>query len=109
MKKQMVIMAVVAPLLALNLAAQQAPPAAAASLAQRIVHTNPASFRPSKGVHGGAGDMHFLGKRAHRQPGVATELGDDAPVDGVDLVFAGVRHALSVPAQGARPADGSRR
>ena len=61
MKKQMVIMAAVAPLLALNLAAQQAPPAAAASLAQRIAHTNPANFRASKSVHGGAGQLDFAG------------------------------------------------
>ena len=36
-----------------------APPGAAVSLAQRIVHTNPASFRASKGVHGGAGQLDF--------------------------------------------------
>ncbi len=43
-------------------AAQQpapAPGAAAPSLAQRIVHTNPAGFRASKGVHGGAGQLDF--------------------------------------------------
>jgi len=35
--------------------AAQAP----AALAQRIAHTNPASFRPSPAVHGGAGTMAF--------------------------------------------------
>jgi mannose-6-phosphate isomerase-like protein (cupin superfamily) len=34
-------------------------PAAAGGLAQRIVHTNPASYRPSAAVHGGAGTMSF--------------------------------------------------
>jgi mannose-6-phosphate isomerase-like protein (cupin superfamily) len=34
-------------------------PAAAGSLAQRIVHTDPATFRPSPAVHGGAGTMSF--------------------------------------------------
>ena len=43
-------------------AAQQPAPAsgaAAPSLAQRIAHTAPASFRASKGVHGGAGQLDF--------------------------------------------------
>src|SRR5687768_8747059 len=57
--KQLALMAAVAPLLALNLAAQQPAPAAAPSLAQRIAHTNPASFRASKSVHGGAGQLDF--------------------------------------------------
>ncbi|MEO8483923.1 MAG: cupin domain-containing protein [Acidobacteriota bacterium] len=44
--------------------AQQAPqaqqgPAAAVSLAQRIVHTDPARFRASPAVHGGAGHLDF--------------------------------------------------
>ena len=34
-------------------------PAASGTLAQRIVHTNPASYRPSAAVHGGAGTMSF--------------------------------------------------
>ena len=34
-------------------------PAAAGALAQRIVHTNPAAYRPSPAVHGGAGTMSF--------------------------------------------------
>jgi mannose-6-phosphate isomerase-like protein (cupin superfamily) len=38
----------------------QAPPApATTTLAQRIVHTTPTSFRSSKGVHGGAGQLDF--------------------------------------------------
>src|SRR5215203_797176 len=34
-------------------------PAAAATLAQRIVHTDPAAYRSSPAVHGGAGTMSF--------------------------------------------------
>src|SRR6185503_13112860 len=34
-------------------------PAAAATLAQRIVHTDPAAYRPAPAVHGGAGTMSF--------------------------------------------------
>src|SRR4051812_2154401 len=34
-------------------------PAAPAALSQRIVHTDPAGFRPSPAVHGGAGSMSF--------------------------------------------------
>ena len=34
-------------------------PAAPATLAQRIVHTDPAGYRPSPAVHGGAGTMSF--------------------------------------------------
>jgi mannose-6-phosphate isomerase-like protein (cupin superfamily) len=34
-------------------------PAPPASLAQRIVHTDPAAFRPLTAVHGGAGSMSF--------------------------------------------------
>jgi mannose-6-phosphate isomerase-like protein (cupin superfamily) len=34
-------------------------PAAPAPLAQRIVHTDPAKYRPSPAVHGGAGTMSF--------------------------------------------------
>src|ERR1044072_259443 len=34
-------------------------PAGSGTLAQRIVHTDPASFRPSAAVHGGAGTMAF--------------------------------------------------
>jgi mannose-6-phosphate isomerase-like protein (cupin superfamily) len=42
-------------------AARQAPaaPAAPAALAQRIVHTDPARFRPSTKVHDGAGELDF--------------------------------------------------
>jgi mannose-6-phosphate isomerase-like protein (cupin superfamily) len=47
-------------LMALTLLRVQAQsPAAAGGLAQRIVHTNPASYRPSPAVHGGAGTMSF--------------------------------------------------
>jgi mannose-6-phosphate isomerase-like protein (cupin superfamily) len=34
-------------------------PAAPATLSQRIVHTDPATYRPSAAVHGGAGTMQF--------------------------------------------------
>jgi mannose-6-phosphate isomerase-like protein (cupin superfamily) len=34
-------------------------PAAPASLAQRIVHTDPSAYRPLTAVHGGAGNMSF--------------------------------------------------
>jgi mannose-6-phosphate isomerase-like protein (cupin superfamily) len=34
-------------------------PAAPAALSQRIVHTDPAGYRPSPAVHGGAGTMSF--------------------------------------------------
>jgi mannose-6-phosphate isomerase-like protein (cupin superfamily) len=47
-------------LLALTLLRVQAQgPAGAGALAQRIVHTNPATYRPSPAVHGGAGTMSF--------------------------------------------------
>jgi mannose-6-phosphate isomerase-like protein (cupin superfamily) len=47
-------------LIALTLLRVQAQsPAVAGGLAQRIVHTNPASYRPSPAVHGGAGTMSF--------------------------------------------------
>jgi mannose-6-phosphate isomerase-like protein (cupin superfamily) len=36
-------------------------PAATGGLAQRIVHTDPAAFRTSPAVHGGAGTMSFTG------------------------------------------------
>jgi len=38
---------------------QVAPQAAQAELARRIAHTDPAAFRPSPAVHGGAGTMAF--------------------------------------------------
>src|SRR6187549_3565272 len=48
-------------LLALTLLRVQAQtPAAAAALAQRIVHTDPAAYRPLTAVHGGAGSMSFV-------------------------------------------------
>jgi mannose-6-phosphate isomerase-like protein (cupin superfamily) len=37
------------------------PLAAREPLAQRIVHTDPSRYRPSKAVHGGAGTMEFTG------------------------------------------------
>src|SRR4030095_6562125 len=47
-------------LMALTLLRVQAQsPAAAGALAQRIAHTDPAAFRPSPAVHGGAGTMSF--------------------------------------------------
>ena len=36
------------------------PLAAREPLAQRIVHTDPSKYRPSKGVHGGAGQLDFM-------------------------------------------------
>jgi hypothetical protein len=36
------------------------PLAAREPLAQRIAHTDPAKYRPSKAVHGGAGQMEFM-------------------------------------------------
>jgi len=44
---------VLAALLILPLAARE-------PLAQRIVHTDPAKFRPSKAVHGGAGQLNYM-------------------------------------------------
>jgi mannose-6-phosphate isomerase-like protein (cupin superfamily) len=47
-------------LVALNLIPVTAQsPAGSGALAQRIVHTDPAAFRPSPAVHGGAGTMSF--------------------------------------------------
>ena len=46
--------------IALPLLCQVAPPRAAQTgLAQRIVHTDPAAYRPQPAVHGGAGTMSF--------------------------------------------------
>src|SRR5204862_1956253 len=45
--------------IAMPLIRQVAPRAAQTGLAQRIVHTDPAAFRPSPAVHGGAGTMAF--------------------------------------------------
>src|SRR5512138_3648133 len=36
------------------------PGAARDRLAQRIVHTDPASYRPAKAVHGGAGQLNYM-------------------------------------------------
>src|SRR3982750_5025391 len=46
-------MIVLATVLTLSLAARE-------PLAQRIVHTDPAKFRPSKAVHGGAGQLNYM-------------------------------------------------
>ena len=51
--------AVVAAVLTGTAQQPQTPPGAATSLVQRIVHTRPAGFRASKGVHGGAGQLDF--------------------------------------------------
>ena len=61
MKSRLVFAAVALNAFVVAGAAQQPGPsgAQAASLAQRIVHTNPAGFRASKGVHGGAGQLDF--------------------------------------------------
>ena len=60
MKFRLAIVAGAVPFLAIAVLAQQpAPGAAGAALPQRIVHTNPSSFRASKGVHGGAGQLDF--------------------------------------------------
>jgi mannose-6-phosphate isomerase-like protein (cupin superfamily) len=61
MKSRLVFAAVVLNAFVVAGAAQQPPAgtAAAPALAQRIVHTNPAAFRASKGVHGGAGQLDF--------------------------------------------------
>jgi mannose-6-phosphate isomerase-like protein (cupin superfamily) len=46
-------------LVVVGTAQQPAPGGAAPELVQRIAHTNPAGFRASKGVHGGAGQLDF--------------------------------------------------
>jgi mannose-6-phosphate isomerase-like protein (cupin superfamily) len=53
----MFLLVVLAALTLIRVQAQS--PAAASALAQRIVHTNPATYRPSAAVHGGAGTMSF--------------------------------------------------
>ena len=55
--RHMLLLVVLVALTLIPLRAQG--PAAPAALAQRIVHTNPASYRPSPSVHGGAGTMSF--------------------------------------------------
>src|SRR6266545_659410 len=37
------------------------PLAAREPLAQRIAHTDPSKYRVSKNIHGGAGELHFMG------------------------------------------------
>jgi mannose-6-phosphate isomerase-like protein (cupin superfamily) len=55
----MLAAAVVMPVRAQNPASGTAAAPGAAGLSQRIVHTDPASYRPSPAVHGGAGTMSF--------------------------------------------------
>ena len=55
--RHMLLLVVLVALTLIPLRAQS--PAAPAGLAQRIVHTNPATYRPSPAVHGGAGTMSF--------------------------------------------------
>ena len=61
--KQMLVLVALATVVALPVRAQNpaasGPAAAAGALSQRIVHTDPASYRPSPAVHGGAGTMSF--------------------------------------------------
>lgn len=63
--KQTLLLAVVVAIIGIPLRAQNpaasgpsAPPGAG-GLSQRIVHTDPAAYRPSPAVHGGAGTMSF--------------------------------------------------
>ena len=55
--RHMLLLVVLVALTLIPLRAQS--PAAPAALAQRIVHTNPTTYRPSPAVHGGAGTMSF--------------------------------------------------
>ena len=63
--KQMLLLAVVVAIVGIPVRAQNpsapgaASPAGAGGLSQRIVHTDPAAYRPSPAVHGGAGTMSF--------------------------------------------------
>jgi len=62
------------PALALGLHAQQGAPAFTKNpLAERISHTNPADFRPSPGVHGGPGQLDYMGLFG-RESGLDTNL-----------------------------------
>ena len=55
--RHMLLLAVVPAVTLMSLRAQS--PATTGTLSQRIVHTDPAAFRPSPAVHGGAGSMSF--------------------------------------------------
>ena len=57
MMRQTFVLAVVVPLALVHAGAQS--PASTGALAQRIAHTDPATFRASPAVHGGAGSMSF--------------------------------------------------
>jgi len=57
--RQGFLLVVVAAALTLTRAVAQSP-AAPGALAHRIVHTDPAAYRPLSAVHGGAGSMSFL-------------------------------------------------
>ena len=57
MMRQTFLLAVVVPLALVHAGAQS--PASTGALAQRIAHTDPAAFRASPAVHGGAGSMSF--------------------------------------------------
>ena len=59
--KMLITAATLAPVLVMGLHAQQGAPAFTRNpLAQRISHTNPASFRPSPRVHGGPGQLDYM-------------------------------------------------
>jgi mannose-6-phosphate isomerase-like protein (cupin superfamily) len=63
MKKMLVAVASMFAMIAGALLAQQAPPANTQNLplAQRIAHTDPAKYRPSPSVHGGPGQLDYMG------------------------------------------------
>ena len=62
MRRQLCTIAVVMTAFLVVASAQRGGPAtpAATGLAGRIAHTEPARFRASKSVHGGAGQLHFM-------------------------------------------------
>jgi len=55
---RVILLSAIAGIVTLTLS-QLVAPAAQSDLARRIVHTDPAAFRPSPAVHGGAGTMAF--------------------------------------------------
>jgi mannose-6-phosphate isomerase-like protein (cupin superfamily) len=62
MRKAWLVVALILTALALGPRAQQgAPTFQKNTLAARISHTTPASFRPSPGVHGGPGQLNYMG------------------------------------------------
>jgi mannose-6-phosphate isomerase-like protein (cupin superfamily) len=61
MRRVLLAVALLLPVLALEPGAQQGVPTFQRNpLAQRISHTNPASFRPSPSVHGGPGQLDYM-------------------------------------------------